>query len=235
MELGSQDVVLEIGAGSGELTRELAPHVKKVLAVEIDPDLYLELKENTKDLLNVRVFCADILKFTPAKFLGSDKRRLKVAGNIPYYISTPILERILSWRTLAGSAFLTVQKEFAARITAASGGKDYGSLSCFVQFYSRPLALFDISRNCFFPRPKVDSSFLRLDIRGNTGLGPAQERRLFRVIRGAFNQRRKTLRNSLEGIVGPRQLEAFFDKYSIEKNVRPERLSLEDFVNLARI
>jgi len=233
-DLQATDVVLEIGSGRGELTSQIAPKVSAVLAVEIDPELSSELAENLKKHPNVRVIEADILKVNLAK-LAPAAAKLKVIGNIPYYISTPIIARLFKYRRVISAAYITVQKEFAERVTAEAGSDDYGSLSCFAQFYARPKRVFNISKNCFFPRPKVDSALLELDFSHKNALPHGVKKRLFQIIRSGFNKRRKTLRNSLSGVVSRGELEAFFKRYSLDADIRPEELALSDFINLAKI
>jgi len=161
--------------------------------------------------------------------------RLRVVGNIPYYLSSPLLERIFVQRVSVRDVFLTVQKEFAARITASPGTKVYGRLSCFVQYYAQAEKLFAIKRGSFFPRPKVDSCFLHLVIRDTFPREVRDEQGLFRIIRLAFNHRRKVLRNSLTGVVDEEALERFFSRYKLNPRIRPESLSVHDFINLSNL
>ncbi|MFA4853880.1 MAG: 16S rRNA (adenine(1518)-N(6)/adenine(1519)-N(6))-dimethyltransferase RsmA [Candidatus Omnitrophota bacterium] len=233
--LCAEDIVLEIGAGTGDLTGQLALASKKVYALEIDQRLLPVLDENLKDLANYQVIQADILKFDINKFLREFKikQKIKVIGNIPYYISSPIIEHLIHYRDKISAIFLTVQKEFARRAAAVPGSKEYGSFSCFAQYYLKPEILFEIKKNSFYPAPKVDSCFLSLKIREKPAVKVIDEAMLFKLIRLAFNQRRKTLRNSLEGIVAKERLEEFFNVHSIDKNVRPEDLSLEQFASLS--
>lgn len=229
------DSVLEIGAGTGEMTRLIYPLVKDLTALEIDPALCGILKENLKGAGNLKIINADILKFDFEDHFGKIKRKIKVAGNIPYYITTPIIQRLLEYRRMIDSIFITVQKEFALRVSSPAGSKDYGSLSCFVQYYSQPKIAFTIPKNCFRPKPKVDSCLLKLKLREEPAVETRDEKLFFKIIRAAFNKRRKTLRNSLKDVVAKEALEAFFKDYGIDKNIRPERLGLADFANLAEI
>jgi 16S rRNA (adenine1518-N6/adenine1519-N6)-dimethyltransferase len=128
-----------------------------------------------------------------------------------------------------------VQKEFAQRLAAGSGSKDYGSLSCFVQYYAEPRIKFFIKNNSFFPVPKVDSAFIEIKIRQKSLLSERKEKVFFRVVRFAFNQRRKTLRNSLKGVISQDSLESFLHESSLDPNIRPEKLTLLNFLNLAII
>ncbi|MDD5166729.1 MAG: 16S rRNA (adenine(1518)-N(6)/adenine(1519)-N(6))-dimethyltransferase RsmA [Candidatus Omnitrophica bacterium] len=230
------DNVLEIGPGRGELTRPIAQNTKKVIAVEIDKFLFSELKQEFKDYKNTRIVNCDILKFDPTKFFSKTdliNSNIKVVGNIPYYISSPIIEHLFKFNKYIDTVFMTVQKEFARRITALPGSKDYGSLTCFVRYYTEPKILFLIKRNSFFPIPKVDSCLLRLKILRHPGVGINDEKLFFRIIRAAFNKRRKILRNSLEGIIPQEKLNNFFDTFNIDCNIRPEDLSLQNFSDLA--
>lgn len=230
-----QDTVLEIGAGQGDLTRLISPAAADVFALELDAGLCGILEEGLKGLTNVKIIHTDILKFDLKKYFGKREKAIKVIGNIPYYISSPIIKHLFKFRGVIETVFLTVQKEFAKRMVSSPGSKEYGSLSCFVQYYTRPKILFPIKNNSFFPVPKVDSCFIRLDIKKDLVFAGSSERLLFKIIRSAFNKRRKTLRNSLEGVVREARLNRFFERYNILPNTRPERLSLNDFIALASI
>jgi len=229
-----QDIILEIGAGSGALTRLIAKEAGELYSLEIDSRLIGELREEFKSEPSVKIIHADILKTNLGELLGSPGSGVKVFGNIPYYITTPIIERLLEYRGLISQIFLTVQKEFAERMIAKPGSKTYGSLSCFVQYYTLPEMLFIIKRNSFFPSPKVDSCFLRMDVKKELPLGPQQEKLFFKVVRAAFNQRRKTLRNSLKGHFPQEKVEEFLLHSAAGKNARPEQLSLQDFISLIK-
>lgn len=229
--LENDDICLEIGSGTGVLTELLAQKAAKVYAVEIDRGLFQMLKEKLTPYKNVVLIEGDILKVKLGKYLG--RKRAKVIGNIPYYISTPILELLICLRRNIDTVYLTVQKELARRITASPGSKEYGSLSLFVQYYCEPEIIFDIKKTSFFPQPKVDSSFLRLRIKRRLLPKAEDEKLLFKVIRASFNQRRKILKNSLEKTVEPEKISSFLSHSGLNSNIRPEELSLEKFVNLA--
>jgi len=233
--LTPSDVVFEIGAGRGELTELIAKTAKKVYALEIDSNLCDILKENLKKFKNIKIINKDILKFDFKSYFAKSKNKLYVIGNIPYYITTPIIGHLLKYRSKINTIFISVQKEFARRMCATCGSKDFGALSCFIQYYTQPEILFDIKKNCFFPTPKIDSSFVQLKLTQKPQVKVKEERLFFKIIRCAFNQRRKTLRNSLKGIVSPKKLNRFFEKYGIDINIRPEDLALNDFANLANI
>lgn len=233
--LGSCDTVLEIGAGRGELTKLIAQRVNKVYAFEIDRDLCSILKNNLADHKNAAIINGNFLKVDLREYFKRSDHKIKVIGNIPYYITTPIIEYLLKYKHNIEIIFLTVQKEFALRMLSSAGSKDYGSFSCFIRYYTRPKKLFFITRTCFRPTPKVDSCFLQLEIRQEPPVKIENEELLFKIIRATFNKRRKTLRNSLKGIIAPEELEEFFVKYNIDSNIRPESLTLQDFAKLTKI
>ncbi|MBI5145327.1 MAG: ribosomal RNA small subunit methyltransferase A [Candidatus Omnitrophica bacterium] len=232
-QLKPADIVLEIGAGRGELSRLIAKKVYRLYAVEIDTNLSQILKEDLKVYKNVRLINQDILKLNLNRCIVTNK--LKVIGNIPYYITTPIIAHLVKYKNKIAEIFLTVQKEFAKRMVAQPGRKDYGAFSCFVQYYTDPKILFYIKKGCFYPQPKVDSCFLRLELRDKPAVEVKNERLFFKIIRQGFQQRRKTLRNSLKGIVSQGLLLKFFAKYGIDCNIRPERLSLQEVANLVNL
>jgi 16S rRNA (adenine1518-N6/adenine1519-N6)-dimethyltransferase len=227
-----QDTVLEIGAGKGELSCLIAPLVKKFYALELDTGLCQVLEAKLSGIKGARVICQDILKFDLTKI--SAKNRLKVIGNIPYYISSPIIERLAGYKKMIDGVWLTVQKEYAERISAFPDSKKYGSFSCFAQFHFIPDIIFSINKNCFYPQPKIDSSFIRLSPRRKAPVEVEDEERLFRVIRASFSQRRKTLRNSLKGVVSSEKIGQFLAERGLDRNSRPETLSLADFAILAK-
>ena len=235
LELKFSDIVLEIGAGRGELTWFIAGGVNKAYALEIDAALCRTLKVNLKDYSNAEIINQDVLNLNFRKYFGKLKNKIKVFGNIPYYISSSIIEYLIKFRDKIEVIFITVQKEFAKRITAVPGSKVYGAFSCFVQYYFEPKIILNIKKTCFLPKPKVDSCLVRLGVLKLPRVRPKDEKLFFKVIRAAFSKRRKTLRNSLSGIISLQKLDKFFNKNSIDSNIRPEDLSLEDFANLSDV
>ncbi|MFH0855992.1 MAG: 16S rRNA (adenine(1518)-N(6)/adenine(1519)-N(6))-dimethyltransferase RsmA [Candidatus Omnitrophota bacterium] len=237
LALQDTDIVFEIGAGRGELTGLIARKAGKVYALEIDSRLQKCLADSLSGCGNAKIVNQDILRFDLGRFIKEEriKSKVKVFGNIPYYISSPIIAHLLGFHKAISEIFITTQKEFAARLAACPGNKDFGSFSCFTQYYASPKILFGISRNCFKPSPKVDSSFLKLKIRETPGVSVEDEGLFFKIVRSAFGKRRKTLRNSLWGVVLPEALSEFFAKTSLEINIRPEDLTLGDFALLANL
>jgi len=234
-DLNKNDIVLEIGAGLGDLTKQIALVAKKVYALEIDNRLFEALRENLKSQVNCWILKEDILKFDLGKFLRSKKikQKIKVIGNIPYYISSPIIEHLIKYRQEISAVCLTVQKEFGRRVCAGFGSKEYSSFSCFVQYYAQSKITFEIKKGSFRPAPKVDSCFLSLNFRDKPAVCVNDEERFFQLIRAAFNQRRKTLRNSLQDFIVKDKLKTILNSLNIEINTRPEELSLEQFARLS--
>ncbi|MFC1623799.1 16S rRNA (adenine(1518)-N(6)/adenine(1519)-N(6))-dimethyltransferase RsmA [Candidatus Omnitrophota bacterium] len=225
-----EDTVLEIGPGLGALTEGLCRRAKRVIAIEKDKRLYEYLLHNNS-FNNLELIRGDILKY---KFGNEEGTRLKIVGNLPYYISSPILIHLLENRRFFTSLFVTVQKEFAERLTASPGNKTYGSISCFVQFYLEPSILFTVKKRAFHPVPQVDSSFLRLDVR-RQGLYLTDEEKLFRIIKTCFGKRRKTMLNSLYSskiFKSKEEVKKLLGDSGISETRRPETVSLKEFVDL---
>lgn len=220
-----EDTVVEIGAGLGTLTRFLSLYAKKVIAIEIDKRLIEKLKETFAEHQHVDILQADAMKFPFAAIGG----KFKVVANIPYYITTPLLFRLLEFREKLTSMTLLMQKEVAKRITASHGNKDYGVLSISAQFYSRPELKFTVSRKAFVPPPEVDSAVVHFQCYPFPRYPASNEELFFDIVKTAFAQRRKTISNSLkkfEGIAGA------LLRSGIDPILRPEKLSVEDFVRL---
>lgn len=224
-ELKKDEEVIEIGPGLGHLTEGLLPQVKKIYAIEKDPRYSQELKKRyPPDRLEV--IETDILKFDLSKLPAG----LKVIGNLPYYISTPIIERFIVYREAFPECFFTVQKEFAERLAAKPGTKAYGSLSCFIQYYSDVKILFKIPAGAFRPAPKVTSCFIRILFRP-PAIQVADEQKLFKLIRTAFSQRRKKISNSIKTLFH-RDLAEAFSNCGLSGKERAEDLSLKNYVDL---
>ena len=230
------DIVLEIGPGMGALTIALAKSGASVIAVEKDRKAFAILNDLTKGQFpNLKVIHGDILEFDFKEISASKK--IKVVGNLPYYITTPIIERLIGNRNFIESILIMVQKEVAARLRAKAGAKDYGSISCFVQYYTRPVYIYTVKRTSFYPSPEVDSSLIRLDVLGKPSVEVSDERLFFKIIRGAFNQRRKSIINSLsrKGVLGlsKEELSKVLNRIRIDPRLRPETLDLQDLAKIS--
>jgi 16S rRNA (adenine1518-N6/adenine1519-N6)-dimethyltransferase len=206
----------------------IAPEVKEVLGVELDRHLCENLEKNLK-FDNIKLSCQDILQFDFHRLSS----RVKVIGNLPYYISTPIISHLLEQKEKITAIYIALQKELGERVVANPGGKEYGAFTCFVQYHSQPRILFNMKKGCFRPQPKVDSVFLEFKIRESPAVAVEDEEEFFRVIRQAFNQRRKTICNSLAGLFPKPDLKEILEKARINPQSRPEQLSLEDFARIA--
>ncbi|RJP28906.1 MAG: ribosomal RNA small subunit methyltransferase A [Candidatus Omnitrophota bacterium] len=228
------DIVIEIGAGQGQMTGLISDMVKKVFAFEIDQDLVKVLEDKFKGKKNIDIINKDFLKADLDTIIGKLGRRVKVFGNIPYYITTPIIEKLILSRKLISYLYITAQKEFCDRVVAKPGSKVYGRLSCFVQYFAEAKELFKISKGSFYPVPKIDSAFLSIKFRGEPGLAPEQEMTFLKLIEAAFGQRRKKIKNTVKNIIFPEDLLRFSTDYSVSLELRPEALTVEDFKNLAR-
>lgn len=234
--VSDKDNILEIGPGRGALTFLMAEIALKVLAVEIDRGLCADLAAAAEEHKNINIFCRDILKFDLKAELGKKNiGTVKVVANVPYNITTPIIEYLFRNISCLNDIFIMVQREFAGRMTALPGSREYGSLSCYVNYFCRPKSLFKIKGASFYPAPKVDSCFVRLkphyDPRGFYGV--RSEALLFKIIRAAFGQRRKRLYGSLSGLLKKEELCAIGCGGLLQR--RPEELSLIDFVRLSNV
>lgn len=233
-----RDTILEIGPGLGALTVDLAASGAHVIAVEKDRRAFAALKEMTGGAFpNLELFHDDILKFDLAK--AGAAKRLKVVGNLPYYITTPIIEFLIGNAKRIRSALVLVQREVANRLMASPGTKDYSSLGCFVQYFTKPDYIFTVKRTSFYPVPDVDSSLIRLEILGSPAVRVDDEALFFKIIRSSFNQRRKTILNSLSRELAlniPKdELTALLDRAGVSPSARPETLSLADFASIANV
>ena len=232
----AKDYVLEIGPGSGALTNFLQKKSKRLIAVEVDRVLCSALKRDFGKFKNTQIVCSDILKFDLGAYLKRSKiNNLKVVANLPYYITTPIIEYLFKHLKSISDIFITVQKEVAARMVAHHKTKDYGAFTCFVNYFCKPTILFKIKKDSFWPVPKIDSCFIRLlphrDPKKLYNL--SCEELFFKVVRAGFGQRRKQLLNPLSNIVPKDVLKKIIPGGILSS--RAEDLSLEDFVYLSNL
>ena len=233
--LAKDDVVLEIGPGLGALTFDIAKDVKQVFAVEKDKRFSGSLEGLSAGYDNVNIITGDILKFDIKKVYNNKK--IKVIGNLPYYITSPIISHLIENRKYIDSIFLTVQKEVGNRLASGPGSKDYSPISIFTQFYTEPHPLFIIARGVFYPQPEVDSSFLRLDVAKRPRFKVKDEKFFFKIVRTAFSKRRKTILNALTSgdVLGLKKqdVEKVLKTNCIDPMKRPELLALKDFASLS--
>ena len=240
-EITKDDFVLEIGPGIGTMTQYLADSAREVTAVEIDDALIPILKDTLKEWDNVNVIHGDILK-TDIRKIADEKnqgRPIKVVANLPYYITTPIIMGLFESHVPVDSITVMVQKEVADRMQTGPGSKDYGALSLAVQYYAKTEIVANVPPNCFMPRPKVGSAVIRLTRHQNPPVTAKDEKLMFRIIRASFNQRRKTLANSLKNSqelnYTKEKVEAAITECGLPLNIRGETLTLEQFAKLSDI
>ena len=227
--------VIEIGPGIGTITYEMAKVAKKVVAIEIDDSLIPIIEENMAefdnfDLIHEDILKADLEKIVAEEFAGES---FKVVSNLPYYITTPIIEKLVTSNLPCTDMTIMVQKEVEDRMLATEKNKEYSSLSVFVKYYSDAKKVTNVPKSVFMPQPKIDSTVLKLDLRKYTD--DVDEAKLFSLIHAGFNKRRKTILNSLSDAVEKDKLRLAFEKLGIKGNLRAENLSLDDFINLAKI
>lgn len=230
--------VVEIGPGVGAMTAELAKLYKKVLAIEVDTDLIPLLSETLSEFDNVEVICADAMKTElPAlvreKFPGE---RVCVCANLPYYITSPLIMKLLDASECFESVTVMIQKEVADRFCAAPGTAEYGAISLAVQYKAEVEKCFSVSPGNFIPPPKVTSSVIRMNIRKNPPVTPRSPENMFDIIHAAFAQRRKTLMNALRSAgtkYTKEEIEDAIVKAGLPSDVRGERLGLEEFSRLS--
>lgn len=231
-QVNAGDIVLEIGPGPGALTEALLETGAHVIAVEKD-DLLAEALERFKKPENhLKVFCSDILEF-PLMEHFKPEGKVKVIANLPYHLTTPILTYLIEHREYFSSFTVMVQEEVGKRFTADPGSKDYSSVTVFLNFYTEPQYAFSVSRQCFYPVPKVDSAVVSLTVRKE--IPDVDEEAFFKLTRSAFEHRRKMLRGSLRPIYSSEAVTEALNQIGQDPLARPEDLSLEEFVSLYNI
>jgi 16S rRNA (adenine1518-N6/adenine1519-N6)-dimethyltransferase len=236
LDLRRDEGVFEIGPGLGALTQRLAALAGRVVAVEIDTRLADILRTLTADTDHVDIINKNVLKVDAAEAVSRyGIRRWKLVGNLPYYITSAIMMNIIDARDRFSDIVITVQEEFAKRMAAAPGSKDYSSLSICIQYRFRPEILFTIKPTSFFPRPDVRSAVVRLRVSERPTLDVRDEGLFFQTIRAAFGQRRKTLKSSLRQIPGltPKHMGELSRISGVGLDNRPEDLSIEEFAFLS--
>jgi len=232
LPLGADDVWLEIGAGHGEMTSLLAGGGRRVIAIEADARLTAGLRERAtrEEWAGVEIIPGDALALDLEKLAGG---RFRVYGNLPYYITSPILHRLFGAAGQIASIHIVIQLEVAARLVARPGRRDYGYLSVACQFYAQPEILLRIPPGAFRPPPRVSSALVGMALPGaRISLGIADERRFLEFVQMCFGQKRKTLRNNLRGIASDESVKEAFDQCTLRPDARAEQLSLAQFAGL---
>ncbi len=240
-QITKDDFVVEIGPGIGTMTQYLASAARQVAAIEIDKALIPILEDTLGEYENVEIINEDVLK-VDLRRLAEEKnqgRPVKVVANLPYYITTPIIMGLFEKHVPLESITIMVQKEVADRMRVGPGTKDYGALSLAVQYYAEPLLVANVPPNCFMPRPRVGSAVIRLNRYEKPPVEVKNEAGMFALIRAAFNQRRKTLLNSLsnsqELSFTKEELAEALEKLGWPQGIRGEALTLEEFAALSNV
>lgn len=257
-DLSRDDIVIEIGPGMGTLTKKLAEKVQKILAIELDENLVKLLMETLAPLKNVEIIHADILKTNLKKLVtrlsgypitqlkelanrqtGKPANKVKVVANLPYYITTPIIIHLLKAREILSKIVIMVQKEVGRRMVAKPRTKDYGALSLLVQYYTKPQIAVKVPRSAFLPEPEVDSCVVNLEVLEKPAVEVKDEELFFKVVRAAFEQRRKALKNALSRTkdlgLNKKKVLKILERADIKPLRRGETLSLEEFARLSNL
>ena len=228
---------LEIGPGFGVLTAELAERAEKVAALEIDERLIPVLEYTLSEYDNVKIINADVMKTDTASLIRDEfgDMEVSIAANLPYYITTPIITKLIEERLPVKNIVVMVQKEVAERLTAQPGGKEYGAISVFCNYYAETEMITKVPAGCFVPAPKVDSAVVRLRPRKTPAVSVKDEKIFFRTVKAAFAQRRKTLLNCLASAFSADKetLSELMRSAGIEPSRRGETLSLSEFAAIS--
>ena len=229
--------VLEIGTGIGVLTNELAKRADKVVAIEIDDRLIPVLNETLAEYDNVKIINDDVMKVDLAKLIDTEFAGLDVAvcANLPYYITSPVIMTLLEQRLPIKTITVMVQKEAGTRLCAKMGTREMGAVTVAINYFATAKVLFNVSRGSFMPPPNVDSCVVQFELRGETPQGVTDEAFFFRVARGAFSQRRKTLCNSVASSLGIEKsiVVQAIEQAALEPSVRPEKLSMQQLISFS--
>ena len=232
-DVGPEDLVIEIGPGVGTLTAQLLKIAKRVVAIELDDSLIPILTEELGGYSNFSLIHNDALKVNFDEIIG-DEKSVKLVANLPYYVTTPIIVKLLKEKHKFKSLTIMIQKEVAERMNAEPGNKEYGALTLLVQYYCNTKIVRKVPPACFIPRPKVDSIVIRLDKLDEPKVKVDNEKLFFDIIRNSFNMRRKTLWNGVKSI-GPakEKLEEAFEKAGVDPKRRGETLTIQEFATLS--
>ena len=240
-ELKETDLVIEIGPGLGTLTSKLLEKAGKVIAIELDEKMLKVLNDRFSLYNNFVLINNDVLKVDLNKIIEENLGQLKsvkIVANLPYYITTPIIMKLLESKLKEESITVMVQKEVADRITATPGDKLSGAITYSVDYYAKAEEMIFVDKSCFIPSPEVDSAVIKLEIRKEPKVNVINEEMFFKVIKASFMQRRKTLTNGLinSGIIKDKEkLNSILKKANIEPNIRGEKLTIEQFANLSNL
>lgn len=231
-DIKENSLIIEIGPGAGSLTTKMSSVAKNVLCYEIDEKLNTVLSESLKDLNNVDIIFKDFLKADVKEDIKKyDYDNLYVIANLPYYITTPIIMKIIEDKINVDKIVVMVQKEVGDRFKAIPGSKDYNSLSIYLSYYFNVKKLMDVSRNVFLPKPNVDSIVVEFE-KNNKNYQVVNEKLFFKLVKDSFVQKRKTLKNNLKGY-DLEKIENILKKYDMDLSIRAENMSIEIFIDIS--
>lgn len=232
-DINKEDFVIEIGPGVGTLTKELLRRAKKVCAIELDSGLIPIIKEEIGEEENFELINRDALKVDFSEIIGEEKS-VKLVANLPYYVTTPIISRILNEKYNFKSLTIMIQKEVAERINSKPNCKEYGALTILVQYYCDTSIVRNVKPSCFVPEPKVDSTIIKLEKLAEPRIKIKDEKIFFKVVRDSFNMRRKTLWNALKTFkISSDDMQNIFEAAGIDSKRRGETLSIQEFGRLS--
>lgn len=239
-KIGKQDLIIEIGPGLGTLTKELLERAGKVICIELDPKMITILKDRFSLYNNFEIIHEDVLKVDLQQIIQKEKqnediKQAKIVANLPYYITTPIIMKLLEEKLELETITVMVQKEVADRLTAIPGGKNTGAITYSVYYYAEANEVAEVDKNSFIPAPEVTSEVIQFKIRKQPPIQVSSEKDMFKIIKNAFTQRRKTLLNALTNthiFESKEQGLRIFQDLNLKENVRAEELSLEDFAKI---
>lgn len=235
-EVNKDDLIIEIGPGLGNLTSPLLENAGKVICIELDPKMVSILTDRFSLYNNFELINEDVLKVDLNKLIEDNNqfKKAKVVANLPYYITTPIIMKLLEDKLNLESITVMVQKEVADRLTDKPGGKEVGAITYSINYYTNPETIINVPRDSFIPAPNVDSAVIKLDVLKEPKVKVSDEELFFKIIKFSFLQKRKTLMNSLSnsGLIPKDYLEEVLNELGIDLRVRAEQLTLEDFANI---
>lgn len=238
-----EDMVIEIGPGLGTLTLPLLEKAKKVICIELDSKMIQILNDRFSMYDNIEIINEDVLKINLKKLILENKqinniKNVKIVANLPYYITTPIVMKLLEEELDLESITIMIQKEVAKRLSSVPGDKETGAITYSVYYYSKPEEIMVVPNNSFIPEPEVESEVIKLNIRSKKQVNPNNKELFFKIIKVAFMQRRKTLLNSLVngGIIQDKQTaKDILQELNLDENIRAEKLTIEDFEKISNV
>lgn len=239
-EISSKDLVIEIGPGLGTLTKYLLEDAGKVICVELDTRMIKILEDRFKVYSNFELINDDILKIDLKELIRANKKdnikNVKIVANLPYYITTPIIMKLLEDKLDIDSITVMIQKEVADRLVANPGERDTGAITYSINYYTNPERVYEVQNTSFIPAPEVNSTIIKLDVLKQPKVSVKDEKIMFKVIKTAFMQKRKTLLNGLSNskLFGTKEeIEDMLQKLDIDPQIRGEKLTLEDYARIA--